>query len=329
MFSRFPRYIFFLIIIFFIPVTACKKKASESEAKTLLKAFDYEIIKLTGRIQDSQSYSAINKLISVQNLPLPYFAHYGFEQGDIKQFVFSESRGIYHIDTCNMKAVLTGKSDSIIIHFQDSLVSESPIKFIISEYSEEPTISNLMFPVRINASMYIGKKRVLQIDHTGRVDYGLPAQANLSLVFDNFIMETVMITRMRKKYGKLNLKTTISENMSVIARLDTRARLGLTGPGALYFKQLKMNYSMYPVILDIKVNNDAISRDASNYISEFTKYSRMFAYSKKNNRKLGEINLKNREESDKLDYAISFSNGSHMFLDDLLLSVRHLMSVKK
>lgn len=324
-----PVLIWFIPALTFILLSACKRDVPEREAESILRAFDYELLNIAKQVQNTTAYSAINTLRTVRNAPLPYFTHESEAPGGIRKFNFSGTKGIYHVDPENMTAFKTGPSDSIIIHLNDSSVAALPVTFIISEYEEEPSSSNVMFPVLVKAAMFVGDNLVMRIDHSARLEYDLPVQADISMILENFGIEATMRTRLRRKYGRMELKAELSRNGSVEAILDKKARLGLTGPGALYFKRLRMNFSMYPVILDINVNNDAISRDASNYIDEFTRHSRMFAYKMSDRRRLGEINLLTRENSDKLDYAMFFNNGSYLFVDDFLISARQILSIKK
>ncbi len=319
-------YLLLLPLVFHF--SACKKHVPESEATIILKAFDNEFINFANQIQNKRTYKSLISLASAENVPLPFFASISDEPGGLSYFNLQDRKGVYQIDPVRNEAIQTGLSDSIIIHFRDSSIIDLPVKFIIAEYSEEPSSSKLMFPVRLNAAMYIGGKRVLSIDHTAIVEHTFPVELNLYMTLENYSLETQLSTRLRKRHANLSIKSIVLKDESVYVQWTTNAKLGYSEPGAFYFKRLNMNYSMFPVIFDIKVNNNAISRNAASYIDEFTKHSKMFAYTKKDKRKLGEINLKCREGSDKLDYAIFFNNGSYVYIDDLLLSAREILSVK-
>jgi hypothetical protein len=307
---------------------SCRKEVSRQEAESMLKAMDSEIIKMARQIQRTPTYEAMERLVHNTNIPIPYFAHHSVSEGGARVFSFDQAKGVYRIDS---EGVLNriSNSDSLIIRFYDSSFDKEEIEFVIAEYLEEPSSSSLMFPTQIKAWLEVSGMRVMNLEHQARLDHQLPVEARTRIQMESYQFDANLITKLHRRYGNLSLIMTVSKDGVIVSELLKKARLGLVEPGAFYFKRLHMAYSIFPVKIDIKVRNDRISRDASAYIEEFNRHSRMLIYRQHGKGKLGEINLRTREGSDKLDYAFYFNDGSYLYIDEMLLSAKSIMSVKK
>jgi hypothetical protein len=322
------RILNFLIIPFMVLLMSCSRGVPEHEAKIMLRAFDNELITLAGRVQDSRSAAALKTILSAANAPLPFPGYTGGIHYSPEGSQFDNLKGVYRFDPVTLETRLTGKSDSIIIHFTDTTISNKPIRLIIAAYTGENFSGGHIVPVHLKASMYAGENAVMNIDHIARLEEEMPVSINTFLTFENYSLEIMMSTTLRRKHGRVKICFVLKKDDSLHARWDNRAKIGFTGQGTYVIKKLNMRYAMYPLVLRAKVRNDAIGRDATDYIEEFARNSKIKALAL-NGRKIGVITPVNRSGSDRFDLAIVFSNGSSVMADDLLLTAGKLLSVKK
>ena len=321
-------FVFFFLLMLSFLTGSCRKEVSRQEAESMLKAMDSEVIRLARQIQKTRTYEAMESLVENTNIPIPYFAHHSVAEGGARVFSFDQAKGVYRIDHQGLLNRISD-SDSLIIWFYDSSFDGEEIKFVIAEYLEEPSSSSLMFPTKIKAWLEVLGMRVMNMDHQARLDHQLPVEARTTIQMENYQFDANLNTKLRRKYGNLSLTMAVSKDGIILSELHKKARLGLIEPGAFYYKRLQMAFSIFPVKIDVSVRNDAISRDASTYIEEFNRHSRMLIYRQNGKGKLGEINLRTREGSDKLDYAFYFNDGYYLYIDEMLLSAKSIMSVKK
>ncbi|MDP2424432.1 MAG: hypothetical protein U1C46_05395 [Bacteroidales bacterium] len=318
-----------LLITISIFFNYCKPALSKEEAEAHLRAFDYELIRLIEGIQHTRSYRVLQELTKVENAPIPFFAHRSETLGGISKFNFDVLCGVYDFDSINRGFTRSGYSDSIIINYTLQAESEKIFRFVIAEYAEDPSSSSLMIPTRFHALLFAGEKLSAEIDHSARLEHKLPVELHTRVGFENYHLEADLTTRLRKDYGDVKIKTKVLKDSKEMLHWVTKLRVGMVESGSFFVKSINMKLSMYPVFLCAEVDNDAINSNAIDFIEEFNRYSKINVYRMRDNRKLCTIRLKVREASDKLDYAIYYSDSSFVFVDKLMLTADKIMNIKK
>lgn len=324
-----PEVFLLLIAAVLVFLNACYKPLSKDEAETHLRAFDNEIITLAKGLERSRTFTILKEMLAVENVPVPFYAHKSISQGGIQRFDFNEHKGVYALDTISMLFIRTGTSDSIIINYgwkQDNFL---PVRLIIAKYTEEAGSSNLMFPTSFTAAMYVGEFLAVSLVHEARLEHQLPVEAKLKLKLENYMLLMDMNTRLRKDHGKLKMAVKISKDSKELMNCKVKSKVSMTEQGTFFFRSINTQFAMFPVRIDADIDNDAIDENTVDYIGEFNQHSRMVASRMRDGRMLGEIKLRTREAGDKLDYAFYYSDGSYIYIEDLLFSAKHLLNIKK
>lgn len=324
-----PDVFLLLIAQVLVFLNACHKPLSKDEAETHLRAFDNEIITLSKGLERSRTFTILKEILAVENIPVPFYAHKSISPGGIQRFDFNEHKGVYTFDTISMLFIRTGTSDSIIIHYgwkEDKLL---PVSLIITKYTEEAGSSNLMFPTSFTAAMYVGEFLAVSIAHEARLEHQLPVETKLKLKLENYMLLMDMNTKPRKDHGKLKMAVKIFKDSKELLNWKVNSKISMTGEGTFFFRSINSQFAMFPVCIDAHVDNDAIDVNTFDYIGEFNKHSRIVASRMRDGKMLGKIKLRTREASDKLDYAFYFSDGSFLYIEDLLFSAKHLLNIKK
>ncbi|MBE0663691.1 MAG: hypothetical protein IH597_14645 [Bacteroidales bacterium] len=330
-----PDIFLLLIAAILVLLNSCRQPLSKDEAETHLRAFDNEIITLSKGLEHSRTFTILKEILAVENVPVPFYAHKSTLQAStssatgIQRFDFDQHKGQYVLDTITKLFIRSGTSDSIIIHYDWKVDKIMPVRLIITNYTEEASSSSLMFPTSFAAAMYVGEFLAVSIEHEARLEHQLPVEAHLRLKLENYLLLMDMNTRLRKDHGKLKMAVKVSKDSKELASWKVKSNINMTEQGTFFFRSINSQFAMFPVQIDADIDNDAIDGNTVDYIGEFNKHSRMVASRIRDGRKLGEIKLRTREASDKLDYVFYYSDGSYMYIEDLLFSAKHLLNIKK
>ncbi len=298
------------------------------EAEVYLKAFDNEIIRLADKLSHTQSYKALKKISEIDSAPVPILKHEAANSGLPDEFLFNNLRGIYTHDTINNKFIKQSQSDSIIIYYKYNDKQDIDVSLIIADYREEITSSSFMFPTIIEAKMLINGNKRMEISHSGSVEYGMPVDMDFAAYFDEYKIGSIIKTKLSQKSAVVRKNTFIEKNSEPIFSWNLQSILSFDESVSFYIKTLSMQCKMYPIYISARVNNDNISPNTNNYPEEFNKNSKITVYSSTDNRKIGEVRLKTKEGSDKLDYALYYNDGSFVYIDELLLSADRILNIK-
>ena len=308
---------------------SCRQPLDKAEAGKHLRAMDHEMLSLMNQIQGNGSFKVLKEILAIENVPTPFFAHKSPEPGAIRRFDFDKHKGFYEYDSVNQAFMRTAGSDSIIIIYHMAERPGIPARIIISAYDEEAGSSSLMFPLKLEAALYVGDRQTARISHIARLEHQLPVEARLQIELENYRMEMDFRNRLRRDYGKVRIAIVVERDQKELMRWVTRSKAGLTNEGSFFMRWLKVDFQMFPVKILAKVENDAIDPHTIDFVEEFNKHSRIRAVRKADGRQIGDIRLRTRENSDKINYAFHFSDGSYLFVEDMMLTAREILNIKK
>ncbi len=308
---------------------SCRRPLPATDAFDHIRAMDNELIVLLNAIRQTKSFEIFHEIQQVKNIPLPFYAHASENPGEVKTFNFARYRGSYFYDTLINRFVLTHQSDSIILHYPIRLSNSKLAKLVISDFGEEKSSGNMMIPTIFKGFLSVDGRKVVEIVHSATVEHQLPVAVDLYARVESFELRIVLTSRLRRKLSNALLKFRVDREGENKINGRIQSKLGFNGNGAMRFHTLRASLSAFPALLLAKVNNDAVDAHTADFVSEFNNHSRIEAFRLNDNRKLGEIRLKQRTRSDKLDYAFYSADGSYVFLEDELLTVREIMNIKK
>lgn len=316
------------VVLLNICIYSCTGVMDKQQAESHLKAFDNELIRLVDKIFETRSYLALEKIKSISSAPVPIIKHESEIDGSPPAFDFMSQKGIYYHDTILNIFAKEQESDSIILFYNDVVNTNAIVQLIIAEYTEDATSSSFLFPTRINAVMYIGKREAMKVDHKAKVEHGMPIDIDFNASFDDYKIIAKLNTKLRKKTGKLNTSFEIFRNDDILLSWIVNADLAFAESTSYYINKISMKFELYPIVIDVKVNNKLISKNSSDYVSEFNKHSNIKIFSGNNGRKIGDLRLKSKDGSDKLDFVVYYKDGSYAYIDELLLSAKRIMNIK-
>jgi hypothetical protein len=326
---KLPVASFILIQLLVLFSGACKQPLPKDEAEKHLRAFDNELISFMNGLQGTRSFLILEEIFAVKDLPLPFFAHHSLNPGKIQKFDFETHKGVYEFDSIGNTFKLSGNSDSIVILYRQSKTIAQPVKLIMTDYNEEASSSSLMFPTSINASLYIGDKRTVHISHIARVEHQLPLEGKFEIVFENFYLHADLSSRLRKDFANLTFNFTANRDTEQKIHWLLKSKVGMADDGVFLIRSLSSHISVFPLFVEIDVDNDAISSDAVDLMNEYNQHSNIEVFRLKDLRKVGRVELKTREASDKLNYALYYEDGSFVFIEDILLTFKQILNIKK
>ncbi len=318
-----------VIVIFSLFVFgACKQQMEKDEAESHLRAFDHEIVRMTSDIMQTSSYATLEYLSEIPNAPIPYmFGGEGTEEG-FSSYCFENAKGIYSIDTINNIFLKTGASDSVIINFHHPELNNAKAKFILAKFKEEPSNSAFLFPTEIDMVMDVANKTVMSITHKATIEYGIPTELDFNGLFDNYNIMSTINTRLRRNSGRLQFQTRVLRSGEEIFDWKLLARLGFEEGVTYRLNRVKSEVGMFPVHLRVLVNNNKIPLKTNDYVTAFNENSTITIRSTTKNQIVGQVELRTRENSDKLDYIVRFKDDSYLFIEDLLISARNILNIK-
>ena len=308
---------------------SCRRPLPAADAFDHLRAMDNEFISLFNAIRQTKSFGILQEIQTVENIPLPFYAHTSENAGDVKTFNFERHRGSYFYDTLINRFVLTHQSDSIILHYPIRLNNSKLAKLVISDFGEEKGSGNIMIPTLFKGFLSVDGRKVAEIEHRATLQHHLPVAVDLYAKVESYEFRIILTSRLRRKLSNAVLNVRVDRDGENKINGIIQSKLGFDSNGVMRFHTLRASLSAFPVLLLARVNNDAIDPHTTDFRSEFNDHSRIEAFRLNDNRKLGEIRLKQRARSDKLDYAFYNADGSYVFLEDELFMVREIMNIKK
>lgn len=315
-------------IFLLVSILSCTRQMERKEAEVHLKAFDNELIRLSDKLTSTLSYRILKEISAIENVPLPLIKHEQERPGAPDRFNFKDYVGIYKYDSINNIFYKHSHSDSIIIKYTYIDNKNSNVELVLSDYDEKKTSSSYVIPTTLYFKMTIDGKSIMGIEHIAEVEHGMPTFMDFRAFFDDYKITTKMTTKLRKTKGYLDQDITIGHKTDNIFEANVNAVLGFQDSVSYYVKSITKQVEMYPISINAIVNNEDINLKTNNYVEEFNKNSNITIFSTTNNKKVGEVKLKTKPGSDKLDYVVYFKDGSFVFIDEMLFSAERILNFK-
>ncbi len=316
------------VLLLLVLLSSCRQYMEKDEAMSHLKAFDNEIVGLLKNLFETKSYRSLDYITSIPDAPIPYIFHKSESPGAAFMYDFKNVKGIYNLDTISNTFIKTAVSDSVIINYYSPELNNAKTQLIIAQFKEEPTNSAFLFPTEIDMVLLIEDKTVMNIDHIAEIEYGIPTKLDFIGAFDNYKIKSSINTKLRKKRGRLKFETYIFNSKENVFSWVLRAGLGFEENISYNLRKVRMDVSMFPVKINIRVNNHKIPSITNDYVTEFNKNSNIRIHSAIKNKIVGRVELRTKEHSDKLDYAVRFKDDSYVYIEDLLISARNILNIK-
>jgi|GEM_PF-3047728 len=316
-------------LVLLLMTAACSRPLPEQEAKKFLRAFDNEVMQLAGRMQKTPASQAMWQLLSLKKAPLPSMLSANPNQkGSSKPFDFNENKGLYSYNAIGKAFVKTVQSDSIIIDFPYLSEHDTMARFVVTDYAEEATSLQLLYPIRIQAFLIIGNKVVMTLHHQGSVGHGVPVSGQMTVDFSEFSLRSVFKNKLFRGYGKVTIDVSLWSFEKQILQSVIQSKITVGADNSLVYNTLDMDIKMYPIQMKLFIDREAMDRNTKQFNEDFNRHSTIKLYTLNSNQFIGDIRLMDKIHSDKLNPAIVYNNHSFEFLEDFLLSIQKIMNVK-
>ncbi|MEI7981546.1 MAG: hypothetical protein WCI71_07815, partial [Bacteroidota bacterium] len=310
-------------------MAGCKRPLPAAEAENYLRAFDNNLVQLAGNIGQTMSYQAMWKLCSIKNVPLPYLFSTATPTSKLRnQFEFNRVKGHYQFDGSRNSLIKDAFSDSIIIDFPFQSEIDSTARFIIAEYSEDITILQFMYPLRINACLKIGKRIVMSVQQVGEISHGVPVSGDFKIDFSRYSIRAKLKTNLHRDYGMLKIDMGVSTDEKKQIQCIIRSKITIGEDNSLVYNTLDVDFEMFPVRVKVSVDQESMDRYTKRWMDDFNRNSSITVFDLDRNGFIGNIRLMARPKSDILNFAVIYGDKSYEFLDRFLLSAQKLMNVK-
>ncbi len=324
------KYIFFIIILLttFVFTIGCSEKMDAKNAEKQLKAFDSELILLAKQFSRSTAYQALQQLYSYKNLPVPYRFNANNGAQSIHTFDFEKQKGIYRLNNSTNEFYRHSTSDSIVIIFPYQSAHDSLARFVISQYSESLSAWETMMPTCANISLDIKGKKEIQLLINGRMEHQVPVDYLASVQFEKIKADFSIRTKPGKNKSRMQTDLTVFSNNKQKASIKTSSLIKVLSNGTMLFDKVKFETTIFPLHISGFVNYGAIKHEKNSFVTEFNSNSKISIHEAQQNKKVGSVILSERPMHDKINIAVVYNDGSTIFLEDLLLSIREIMSIK-
>lgn len=320
--------ILLLLIATFISTISCNKKMDANNAEKQMKAFDSEMILLAKQLSNSTAYHALQQLYSYKNLPVPYRFNANNGAQSIHTFDFEKQKGIYRLNTSNNEFYRYSYADSIIIIFPYISEHDSLAQFIISQYNESLSAWETMLPTTANISLDIKSKKYMRLQIDGIMEHQVPVDYFASVQFEKIKATFNLNIKPGKQKSRMKTQLFILNNEKQKASIKTTSIIKVLNEGSMFFDKFKIELSIFPLNVKGFINYGLIKPENNSFFTEFNSNSKINILETQHNKKVGSIIISERPKNDKINFVLVYNDGTSVFLEDMLLSIREIMNIK-
>ncbi|MBN2806678.1 MAG: hypothetical protein JXR22_08465 [Prolixibacteraceae bacterium] len=311
-----------------ILIAACSKTLPRKDAEKQLKAFDNELITLFDQLSESEGLRLLNHLLSVNNLPLPLLNFVESNPATASAYHFSEHAGIYRVDTLTMQAIKIASSDAVLVYFPYLSRNDSMAYLRLTNYQSKMTKWGTEVPTSMNMKLGISDRVLFSLDLKGEVKHNIPTKMNVEMKLAQYNLKLRLRSLLNKQTARFYLRVDLKNSVHDILRSKVYMQHDVSNPAGSMLENTKVSLKSFPVSIRVLIDNGAINPASTNFMEEFNQYTRIRVASQLSGASLGEVDLMEREGQAKLHYALSFSDSSSVFLEDLMLSYKYLMNLR-
>jgi len=318
--------VFFLIVLC-ASLCGCRKPVPKEQAERYLRAMDQTLLQMVNDVEGRHALDVLMAVFEGRNAPIPFYAHKTDTTSNIRHFDFSQHTGLYLLDTINKVYYRTDESDSIVLYATERGLQDA-MRLVVSSFQERYTNLDMMFPEKISMALYHGDNMMMQLQQDAGFNHGYPAYSNMVLYMENYHMTLSHRVIFRKKTSKLTASLRIVRDGEALMDVAVRANIMARSEGGFAYASFEAMLNVFPVRAHIFVKQSAIDPYTTDYPQAFNSNSRIRLSAMKDGRSLGKVQLLDLPGKDKLQFAVVYMDGSYTLLDELMLTMRHVMHTK-
>jgi hypothetical protein len=177
--------------------------------------------------------------------------------------------------------------------------------------------------------MLVNEIEVLKLDYRGELEHGLPASTNMEATIGPIHLHLEQIMKLYRDHGKMQMHLVVSDAYREIIKTDISSKVHMSKTNGVTFQKLTTTLHVFPVEIVLNAIYGNIDPGSKSFISDFNNNTSIEIFSEEKHNKIGDMLLMDRQNHDKLNLAIIYSDGGHQFLEDFLLSFDAILNVKK
>jgi len=319
--SQVPFLNLLIFSTFLLYAMSCQKSLSPEEAKKHLQAFDNEVIQMANGLSQTRGWKSFQEIRSIKGFP-------DFSLFSNDSLAFEKLKGYYEPDSLGVKYIKTAQADSILLSVPMKDFPGERITFFLKSFSQENTRLGFYFPVLIEGGLIAGNQQLMSINHKGNTRHEFPESGELSIALDNYLLRAGFTTSFRKSSARLKYNLALHKNERPLAAISGTAKTGFSEHNTFELYELKDNTSIFPIILKTHALPKNIPAFTTEFSKEFSKNISMQAFTSTGNKKVGEIQLREKPGSDRLEFVFVYNDGSSEYLEEILLSLKKILNIK-
>lgn len=298
------------------------------EGEKYLRAFDNDLMNLSKQIGYNPGFNTLLEFID-RNAS-GHFMNPIATKGESRQdlFIFNDHKGKYYYDPDSHSFLRMSPSDSILIFFPVHSGPDTMATLVITSYSEEPTHLEMAYPTCVDGYLNLGERQVLTIRHQGSVSHGFPVSGDMRMEFPPFSFHMKLRTKLYRDHATMDIEMNLSNLTKDIFSWTISSGISSADDGSLRYNSVTMDFRMYPVRIEARVNSGKIDPYSTQFAGDFNLNSSIQIFGLPDDRVIGQVKLVEMADREKLNISVHYMDGTVVFPEDFLITLRHLLNMK-
>lgn len=317
-----------LLLLGLVLLTACKRSLPKKEAEKYLKAFDNELIILFNQLSESEGLFLLNRMLAVENLPLPLLNLVASNKQSEPAYRLANYAGIYRVDTLSMLAQKVAPSDSLVVLLPYRSKKAGEAFLVLSSFEASMTKWGTEVPTKMELKLGIDDRVLFAMHIDGEIKHDIPVKMNVEMQLAQYLLQLKLRSLLTRQRARFFLNIAVLNGERNIVKAKSYMQHDVSNPGASILEKTKVRLVSFPVDVKVRIDNLSIDPHSNNFVKEFNQNTSITVRKQNDKTFLGTVALKEREGEARLNYALTYSDGSLVFLDELMLSYKYLMNLR-
>ena len=327
--ARFKPVQYILPALLVLAVTACgPRKAPREHSRKVLRAFDNELIQLSGNLSSTKAFEALMLLRSLPGVQLPFISVNDTIPGtETEIFTLRRAKGVYRYSTGDSLVVKTADSDSLIVFFDDKDNPGKLFKLVISAWKETMTAFGMVFPEMLEASLFMDDRRIGEVHYQAVFKHGFPAEISMVGKSGKYAFDMELETRFRRTKSVVQVKFEIQDGDRSLIKGRIDSDVVRTAQNTLAYHDKRIELEIFPLKVILDSDYRFPQSDTMGFFEGFNRHSRI-RLTDNEGASLGEVKLVQVPGRSRVNLMMHYNDGSSENAEDFLLSVRKIMNMK-
>ncbi|MFH1120951.1 MAG: hypothetical protein V1775_14130 [Bacteroidota bacterium] len=321
------RMIFSFLIIMLLAGCGQQKATRERSRKTL-KAFDYELIKISNNLSKTEAFDALLFVRKLPGVQLPFLTSNDTIPGtETETFNIEHAKGIYQYQSVDSLPVKIADADSLIILFDDKNSPGNSYRLVIGSYIEKLTALGMVFPEILEANFYKNNHMIGNIHYKASFRYGMPEDINVAIKAGRFGINIKMETTFRRKKSDLEVRFDVTEDSRLLIKGYVQSDIVKTSSNTLTYNDKEIELEIFPLKLKLESDFRFMQSENNSFFNGFNRHSRI-NLTDNEGVSLGHVKLEQVPGRTRVNLIMYYHDNSSENLEDFMLSVDRILNMK-